>query len=459
MRTIIGGVLAVVAAAYADAQILPADPVFATGFENGALSLTPAAAYVAQGASGDTLPAALTLTLSAPVAVDTFVPIVSAEPARLGVIGGGTTVPAGQSSATVQVSGLAGGAMPVTLTATLGNAVAAGVRVEAALNEAGSAAGEADYCALQFPASYSIGGGQAGPSIYGRLYQSGATEPAGPPSGWLAALGYGPSGTDPRLLAGWRFFDAAYNLQVGNDDEFTAVLTAPWAIGGYAYTFRFSRDQGVSWTYCDINGAGANAGLAFDAAALGQMTVTRSLVINEVDYDNPGATDTAEFVEILNTAPTAANLAGLALVLVNGNDNAEYRRVDLGAAGTLPAGGYLVVHAGALPLPAGTLSLTFPGCSDGCIQNGAPDGVALIDSASHTLIDALSYEGGIAAAAIGGFAAPVSLVEGTPLSVGVADSNSVDGSLIRNPNGTDTDDANSDWTFSAAPTPGAANTP
>lgn len=459
MRAIIRGAWAIVAAVPASAQILPADPVFANGFENGALSFAPTTAYIAQGGSGDTLPAALTLTLSAPVAVDTFVPVVSTEPARLGVIGGGTTVPAGQSSATVQVSGLAGGAMPVTLTATLGNAVATGVRVEAALNEAGSAAGEADYCNLQFPASYSIGGGQPGPSIYGRLYQSGATEPAGPPSGWIAALGYGPAGTDPRLLAGWRFFDAAYNQQTGNDDEFTAALTAPWSSGDYVYTFRFSHDQGVSWTYCDTNGAGANAGLAFDIAALGQMTVTRSLVINEVDYDNPGATDTAEFVEILNTAPTAANLAGLALVLVNGNDNNEYRRVDLGAAGTLPAGGYLVVHDGAVSLPAGALSLNFANCTDTCIQNGAPDGVALIDTASHTLIDALSYEGGIVAAGIGGFAAPVSLVEGTPLNATVADSNTTSGSLIRHPNGSDTDDADSDWAFTATPTPGAANTP
>jgi large repetitive protein len=39
----------------------------------------------------------------------------------------------------------------------------------------------------------------------------------------------------------------------------------------------------------------------------------------------------------------------------------------------------------------------------------------------------------------------------------VADSNTVDGSLIRNTNGSDTDDAASDWTFTTTVTRGAAN--
>ena len=46
-------------------------------------------------------------------------------------------------------------------------------------------------------------------------------------------------------------------------------------------------------------------------------------------------------------------------------------------------------------------------------QNGAPDGVALVDTAAGTLLDALSYEGAITAAQIG--SATVSLVEGTVL--------------------------------------------
>ena len=60
------------------------------------------------------------------------------------------------------------------------------------------------------------------------------------------------------------------------------------------------------------------------------------LVINEIDYDQVGA-DTAGFVEIANTGGSPAALDGIALVLVNGGDAAEYDRVDL--TGTLAAGG------------------------------------------------------------------------------------------------------------------------
>jgi hypothetical protein len=457
MRAIVCGVLGVVAALPASAQILPQDPVFANSFDSGAVSLSPTALYIAQGASGDTLPVALTLTLSEPAVSDNFVPVVSADPSRLGVVGGGTTVLTGQNTATVQVSGLVGGALPVTVTATLGNAVSVGVRVEAALNEVGSAGGEADFCNLQFPGSFNTAGGQVSPSIFGQLFQSGITDPPGPPPGWIAALGYGPIGSDPRLLTGWHFVDAGYNVQVGNNDEFMASLVAPWAAADYAYTFRFSQDAGASWTYCDTDGAGANAGLTFDTGMLGTMTVQRSLVINEVDYDNVGSIDTMEFVEIYNTAATAVNLSGLALVLVNGNDGNEYRRVDLGPAGTLPPGGYLVVHDGSMSLPAGTLELTFAPCADGCIQNGAPDGVALINTAGAVLVDALSYEGSLTAAHIGGFVAPVNLVEGTATTA--IDGNVIEGSMVRLPNGADTDNANDDWASSTTRTPGAANLP
>jgi hypothetical protein len=154
------------------------------------------------------------------------------------------------------------------------------------------------------------------------------------------------------------------------------------------------------------------------------------LVINEVDYDQVG-TDANGFVEIHNAGDAAADLANVDLVAVNGGDSAEYDRVEL--TGTLAAGGHLDV---AIEL-----------------QNGAPDGLALLAGAS--LLDALSYEGAITAATIGGQA--YNLVEGTVLPTSVEDSNTVAGSLIRNPNGKDTDDAAADWAFTTTITRGAAN--
>jgi hypothetical protein len=155
------------------------------------------------------------------------------------------------------------------------------------------------------------------------------------------------------------------------------------------------------------------------------------LVINEVDYDQVGA-DGDGFVEIANTGTAAADLTGVALVFVDGADGLEYRREEL--TGTLGVDEYLVV-----PVDA---------------QNGAPDGVALV-SGSTSVVDALSYEGEITQAQIGGGA--VSLVEGTALPASVADSNTVAGSLIRNPDGHDSDDAATDWAFTTTLTRGAAN--
>ena len=156
------------------------------------------------------------------------------------------------------------------------------------------------------------------------------------------------------------------------------------------------------------------------------------LVINEIDYDQVGA-DTGGFVEIANAGTSAATLDGLALVLVNGGDGTEYARVEL--TGTLAAGAYLQVDIEA--------------------QNGAPDGVALVDTATAALLDALSYEGEITAATIDG--QTHSLVEGTALADTVVDSNTVDGSLSRLPDKQDTNDASADWAFTETKTPGAAN--
>jgi Collagen triple helix repeat (20 copies) len=156
------------------------------------------------------------------------------------------------------------------------------------------------------------------------------------------------------------------------------------------------------------------------------------LVINEVDYDQVGA-DTGGFVEIANTGTTAAALDGIALVLVNGGDSTEYARKTL--TGSLVAGEKLVVDVDP--------------------QNGSPDGLALIDTGKNALLDALSYEGAISAATID--TKVFDLVEGTLLPVDVADSNTVDGTLARIPDGADAGNAAGDWSFTTTSTPGAAN--
>ncbi|SEK89733.1 IPT/TIG domain-containing protein [Stigmatella aurantiaca] len=133
---------------------------------------------------------------------------------------------------------------------------------------------EADFCNLQFPASISVQRNTQTPPIYGQLYEAGVTETPGDPGGILAEVGYGTSGTNPISHISWQFFPATYNTQVGNDDEFSGAFTAPQTLGTYSYTYRFSFDNGLHWTYCDTDGAGSNNGLVFDSTKLGVMTVT-----------------------------------------------------------------------------------------------------------------------------------------------------------------------------------------
>ncbi len=82
---------------------------------------------------------------------------------------------------------------------------------------------------------------------------------------------------NPQYQAGWSWSTASYNIQSGNNDEYQGSFTAP-AAGSYRYAYRFSVDQGVSWTYCDANqgdfGSGSNAGLTFDLENLPVLTVT-----------------------------------------------------------------------------------------------------------------------------------------------------------------------------------------
>lgn len=120
-----------------------------------------------------------------------------------------------------------------------------------------------------------------------------------------------------------------------------------------------------------------------DAAATGTIlnddpAPPAGVFINEIHYDDAG-TDIGEAIEV--AGPAGTSLAGWRLVLYNGNGGAPYATINL--SGTIPNqdDGY------------GTLSFAGPG---GGIQNGSPDGVALVD-AGGTVIQFLSYEGVILA--------------------------------------------------------------
>jgi hypothetical protein len=120
--------------------------------------------------------------------------------------------------------------------------------------------------------------------------------------------------------------------------------------------------------------------------------------INEIHYDNSG-TDAGEAIEI--AGPAGTDLSGWSLVLYNGATGSVYNTAAL--SGVIPnqQNGF------------GTVVISYP--TNG-IQNGSPDGVALVDS-SNTVVQFLSYEGSFSA--VGGPAAGL-----TSVNIGVSENGS-----------------------------------
>lgn len=126
---------------------------------------------------------------------------------------------------------------------------------------------------LQWPPSmtHTISAVSRTDNAYGQVWIDGATSEAGPTPGLLAQLGYGPDGSSPDGNAAWRWVDAAFNVDSGNNDEFFASLL-PDAVGTYDYAYRYSTTNGRDWVYADLDGIGNG----YSPAQAGSLTVTPS---------------------------------------------------------------------------------------------------------------------------------------------------------------------------------------
>lgn len=171
--------------------------------------------------------------------------------------------------------------------------------------------------------------------------------------------------------------------------------------------------------------------------------VGAQLVINEVDYDQPG-TDNAEYIEILNTGPSPLDLSNLNVMMHNGaSGNAvEYASLSGGAWPVLAAGSFFVICANAST--ANCNAVVTPATN--LIQNGPMDAIALVWTENPTplVMDVLSYAGTLPGEVEG----TGTTNEDTNLAVGV--------SLGRFPDGTDTQDNSADF-HRMCTTPGAPN--
>jgi large repetitive protein len=367
------------------------------------------------GQSGaPSFPTALRVQLTAPVAANTLIAITSNN-ADLTIPGGGVTVLAGQSSAEVAISATAVAAS-VTLTAS--------------------------YLAVNQTTQVRVLGGSEQPNSMSMVPNM-ITLPA----------------------SGSTMIELVFDIPAPIGGAVVNLAVSPGSAGSLPPTVTVPANADrATFTYTDgamVSAATINATyLALNAQADVMITMGSSgLVINEVDYDSIGNGDADEFVEIFNAGAAPASLANIAVVFVSGSASTpEYNRVDLTSLGTLAPGQYLVVGSASvrnLVVPP-ALEIAFMDDTNQ-IQNGAPDAVGLVNTATMTVIDVLSYEGSVTAGHVNGFPGTVDFVEAPALPANVADNNVSAASLIRFPNGTDTNQAANDWKLTTTPTPGTAN--
>jgi len=196
------------------------------------------------------------------------------------------------------------------------------------------------------------------------------------------------------------------------------------------------------------------------AILMTNMVNAQALVINEIDYDQPGV-DSAEYVELYNAGPNPVNLGDFRLMLFNGSTsgttgNKPYDSIALPSQ-TLNAGAFFVICGNSGKVP--NCNLTFNAATN-AIQNAAsatattpsPDAVYLQDIQQGNIIDVVSYEGDCIA--------PYFETAGVP--PGNSDTIVADSvlakyfSIGRYPDGTDSDNNSVDFRHMCS-TPGAAN--
>ena len=247
---------------------------------------------------------------------------------------------------------------------------------------------------------------------------------------WIANVSF--AGDGDGLTYAWTFTDSR-----DNSGTFTDASANPTILTGYTVTTAGT----LSVTVTDAAGLAASATLAVAASLFPNLPLMPSpaaLLVNEIDYDQEGSSDAAEFVEILNPGSTAVDLSGYRFELVDGADREPYLSFD--GEGQLAGGAFLVIADQAVidNLPAGTASLALTGSG---ITNG-PDGVRIVATADGRVIDAVHYERAVPGAG-----------EGSPAPEDPATAST---SIGRCPAGFDSNDNGHDFREMTA-TPGAAN--
>lgn len=277
--------------------------------------------------------------------------------------------------------------------------------------------------AVDEPARLAANLGPAVLSVAGRRIPAGVQ--------WTANVS---SAGDTAVTYSWSFTSAPNTPVAGT--SFSSATTNPALLTGY--------DQTKTGTLKVTATQGAlSSSASFEVPANlfpNALQLPVELVINEIDYDTPGSSDTAEFIEILNPGASAVELSGYRIELVDGSGGEAYATYI--GSGQLGAGKYFVIGDTAViqpdpPLPAGTVTLALDGKG---LQQG-PDVVRIVKISTKKVMDAVQYEGSANGAGEGASAPSDTAVK----------------SIGRCPNGSDTNDNGADFVL-MTPSAGKTNT-
>lgn len=158
-----------------------------------------------------------------------------------------------------------------------------------------------DFANIQFPTtSQTITVGD-NLTVFARTYEPGVTEAAGAGTGVEAWIGYNTTNNDPSVGAGWTWIPATFNVQAGNDDEFSAEIGSALPTGTYYYASRF-RLNSCNFTYGGTGGVWNNDSVQLtvnpDVADFCNVDFPKTATITQGDTFNvyaqvyePGITD------------------------------------------------------------------------------------------------------------------------------------------------------------------------
>lgn len=169
--------------------------------------------------------------------------------------------------------------------------------------------------------------------------------------------------------------------------------------------------------------------IALGLIGCGAASAQTPVFVNEVHYDNV-STDFNETIEV--AGPAGTDLSGFSLVLYSGSGGDVYATLALSGSLTDQCGGY------------GTRAVAAPG-----LQNGAPDGFALVDNAGIVL-QFLSYEGSFT-----GSDGPAAGLVSTDIGVSEGNGTAATASLALTGNGSDYEDFA--WAVAGTASFGACN--